>query len=149
MSDTNGVVEYLRTRFGKEADSQAHRAARSIRQWSDELASASDTGEPGSPVDAAMQEIAGVGLRAADYLDQRGFAGIVEDVKDLARRRPLLFAAGAVALGIVIGRVLASARDVSTGDASSSEVSREASSRDASSREASLREGRTPPLPPA
>ncbi|MGW5681682.1 hypothetical protein [Nonomuraea sp. NPDC003754] len=149
MSDTNGVVEYLRTRFGKEADSQAHRAARNIRQWSDELASAADTGEPGSPVDAAMQEIAGVGLRAADYLDQRGFAGIVEDVKDLARRRPLLFAAGAVALGIVIGRVLASARDVSPGDASSSEVSREASSRDASSREASLREGRTPPLPPA
>ncbi|MGV9302171.1 hypothetical protein ACWDLG_02260 [Nonomuraea sp. NPDC003727] len=148
MSDTNGVVEYLRTRFGKEADSQAHRAARNIRQWSDELASAADTGEPGSPVDAAMQEIAGVGLRAADYLDQRGFAGIVEDVKDLARRRPLLFAAGAVALGIVIGRVLASSRDVSPGD-SSSEVSREASSRDASSREASLREGRTPPLPPA
>lgn len=106
MSEPNGVVEYLKERVGREADSQAHRAARGIRQWADELASTTGGGEPGSPVDAAVQEIADAGQRAADYLERRGFAGIARDVGEFARKRPVLFAVGAVAVGFVVGRML-------------------------------------------
>lgn len=106
MSEPNGLVESLRERIGKEADSQAHRAARGIRQWADELASATADGEPGSPVDAAVQEIADAGQRAADYLDRRGFAGIAQDVGELARKRPVLFVAGMVALGFLVRKLL-------------------------------------------
>ncbi|MFE3453658.1 hypothetical protein ACFXJ8_32490 [Nonomuraea sp. NPDC059194] len=110
MSEPNGVVDYLRERIGKEADSQAHRAARGIRQWADELKSMTDEAEPGSPVDTAVQEIVDAGERAADYLERRGFAGIAEDFGGLVRKRPVLIVAGAIAVGFVVGRMIRSSR---------------------------------------
>jgi hypothetical protein len=45
------------------------------------------------------------GHRVADYLADRGPEGLVSEVTDFARRRPLAFVAGAVAFGFLVGRL--------------------------------------------
>ncbi|HMJ75921.1 MAG TPA: hypothetical protein VK507_08105, partial [Iamia sp.] len=43
--------------------------------------------------------------RLADRADELGVQGVVEEVTDLARRRPVLFLAGAATAGILVGRM--------------------------------------------
>jgi hypothetical protein len=43
--------------------------------------------------------------RLADRADELGIQGVVEEVTDLARRRPVLFLAGAATAGLLVGRM--------------------------------------------
>ncbi|WP_433236457.1 hypothetical protein ACQPYK_27120 [Streptosporangium sp. CA-135522] len=99
------VAGRLRERAGEQAQQQSRRAAQGIRQWADELASMGESSKPDSPMSEAVQQIADTGRRAADYLEQRGLSGIVEEVQSFARRRPGVFLAGAAAAGFLMGRL--------------------------------------------
>ncbi|MGC5015168.1 hypothetical protein ACLQ2R_30770 [Streptosporangium sp. DT93] len=99
------VVHQLKGRVGDQAHQQSQRAAQGIRQWADDLAAMGEGAKPDSPVSGVVQQVADQGRRAADYLDQHGLAGAVEDVQTFARRRPGAFLLGAVAAGFLIGRV--------------------------------------------
>ncbi|MGS2647147.1 hypothetical protein [Streptosporangium sp. LJ11] len=99
------VVDRLRNRVGDQAQHQSQRAAQGIRQWADDLASMGEVAKPDSPVSGVVQQVADGGRRAADYLDQHGLTGVVQEVQSFARRRPGAFLAGAAAVGFLIGRV--------------------------------------------
>jgi hypothetical protein len=59
--------------------------------------------------------------RMADRVDELGVQGVVEEVSDLARRRPVLFLAGAATAGILVGRMARAGREAQgASDASSS-----------------------------
>ncbi|MFI6814151.1 hypothetical protein ACIBG7_17175 [Nonomuraea sp. NPDC050328] len=101
---TRRVVGRLRERAGREADSQAQRAAHGIRQWADDLSTMAESSKPDSPINRVTHQIAGGGRRAADYLEQQGFSGAMQDLQQFARRRPALFVLGAIAAGFLAGR---------------------------------------------
>ncbi|GAA2894406.1 hypothetical protein GCM10010517_59090 [Streptosporangium fragile] len=99
------VVDQLRDRVSEQTQQQSRRAAQGIRQWADDLASMSEGGKPDSPVSGVVQQVADGGRRAADYLEQHGLTGVVEEVQNFARRRPGAFLAGALAAGFLVGRL--------------------------------------------
>jgi len=110
------AVDHLRGRVRDEAESQSRRAARSIRNWADDLATMTESGKPDSPVQGVMYQVAGGGRRAADYLEERGLGGAADDLQRFARRRPGLFLAGALAAGFVVGRIVKSGAEVARDD---------------------------------
>lgn len=60
-----------------------------------------DAGRTKELAQSASQHV----TRLADRADQLGVQGVVEEVSDLARRRPVLFLAGAATAGILVGRM--------------------------------------------
>jgi hypothetical protein len=58
-----------------------------------------------SPGRALVSDLGHRGHRVADYLADRGPDGLASEVTDFARRRPLAFVAGAVAVGFLVGRL--------------------------------------------
>jgi hypothetical protein len=99
------MVGRLRGQAGEQVHHQSRRAAQGIRQWADDLSSMSEGGKPDSPVSGVVQQVADGGRRVADYLEQHGLAGAVDEVQSFARRRPGAFLAGAAAMGFLIGRI--------------------------------------------
>nr|WP_062332016.1 hypothetical protein [Herbidospora sakaeratensis] len=109
------AAHQLRGRVRDEADSQTRRAARSLRQWADDLSGMTESGKPDSPVHGVLQQVAGTGHRAADYLEDRGLGGATGDLQDFARRRPGVFLATALAAGFLIGRVAKASTEGTSG----------------------------------
>jgi hypothetical protein len=62
-------------------------------------------GDGDSPGKALVSDLSQRGRRVADYLADRGPEGLVSEVTDFARRRPMAFLAGAVAAGFLVGRL--------------------------------------------
>ncbi|GIH78393.1 hypothetical protein [Planobispora longispora] len=117
------VAGQLRDRVGEQAQHQSRRAAQGIRQWSDDLSSMKEAVKPDSPVHGAVQQIADSGRRAADYLEEHGLAGVVDEVQNFARRRPGLFLAGALVAGFLAGRVAKATTGVTSSDTGSGTTS--------------------------
>ncbi|GIN05160.1 hypothetical protein Pve01_68180 [Planomonospora venezuelensis] len=111
------AMDRLRDRAGEQAQYQSRRAAESIRQWADDLSSMSDAAKPDSPVSGMMHQVADGGRRAADYLEQNGLAGVVEEIQSFARRRPGVFLAGALAAGFLAGRIAKATTGTGSGTA--------------------------------
>ncbi|MBG0826372.1 hypothetical protein HS041_01060 [Planomonospora sp. ID67723] len=112
------AVNQLRERAGEQARYQSRRAAESIRQWADDLASMGEAAKPDSPVSGMAHQVAEGGRRAADYLEQHGLAGVLEEVQNFARRRPGVFLAGALAAGFLAGRMAKATTGTESGAAS-------------------------------
>jgi hypothetical protein len=71
-----------------------------------------------SPVRALVSDVADRTRKTADYLADRGPEGLLADVQDFARRRPVVFLAAAAAAGFVVGRLgkgIAKAKSAETG----------------------------------
>lgn len=104
-AQARSVAVGLRDRAGLEVRSQTHRLAETLRQWSDDLSSMADSGKPDSPARGLVGQVAERGRRMADYLDERGLGGAVDEVQRFARRRPGAFLAGAAVAGFLVGRM--------------------------------------------
>ncbi|MGK5557924.1 hypothetical protein ACSNOI_40600, partial [Actinomadura kijaniata] len=109
------VVQDVRGRVGEEMATQTRRASQVLRQWSDDLADMASGAKPDSPARQVVHQIADGGRQAADYLDDRGVGGAVEELQNFARRRPGLFLAGAALAGFAVGRMAKAARAQATG----------------------------------
>ncbi|WP_017572418.1 hypothetical protein [Nocardiopsis halotolerans] len=105
-SEARHVTGDVQSRLREEAQEQTRRTSRNLRQWSEELSSMADAGDQRSPVSGAVRQVAQGGRGAADFLDERGMDGLVEETRRFARRRPLAFLAGAAVAGFAVGRVL-------------------------------------------
>jgi hypothetical protein len=62
-------------------------------------------GDGDTPGKALVGDLGQRGRRVADYLADRGPEGLLSEVTQFARRRPLAFLAGAVAAGFLAGRL--------------------------------------------
>lgn len=60
--------------------------------------------------------------RFADRADELGVQGVVEEVTDLARRRPVLFLAGAATAGILVGRMARAGKEAQGSNGSSGDT---------------------------
>ncbi|MCG6494314.1 hypothetical protein [Kitasatospora sp. A2-31] len=88
----------------EQAKAQTRRLAQNVRRLAQELEEMAGHGTPDSTATAAVGQIADRGHRVADHLETRGPEGLLEDVRDFARRRPGLFLTGAALAGFALGR---------------------------------------------
>ena len=100
------LAEQAQQQAREQASSQTKRAATGLQDLGSQVRGLTEgrAEEAGVAADAARalaEKIEALGQR----LEQRGFDGTVEDVRDLARRRPGLFLMGAAATGFVVTRL--------------------------------------------
>src|SRR5690606_13499906 len=103
------VAEEVKDKAHDQADRQMDRAAERLHSVADQLESMTqETDQEGILVDYALN-----GARRlhslADHLEQDGIDGIIQDVENFARRRPGMFIAAGMGVGMVLGRWLKSA----------------------------------------
>ena len=107
----------VRSQLSGQVTTQQERAAGGIRTVSDQLRTMADSSEtPGMASNLVTQAATRVG-DVAGWLEGRDPAGLLDDVKQFARRRPGVFIAVAATAGIVVGRL---AKSLTSGNDSSS-----------------------------
>ena len=94
-----------------QVDNKSGQAAAGLRSVAGQLQAIADgrTSEAGPFTGYAQQAAERVGT-IAERLQSNGARGVVDDVTDLARRRPGLFLIGAVGAGFLAGRLLRSGK---------------------------------------
>jgi len=117
---TRSVVADVRRSVAGQLHTGHQQMADGLRRIADDLGAM--TGERGdTPAGQLVQRLSESGRRAADYLQERGPEGLLDDVQDFARRRPGTFLLAAAAAGFVVGRLgRTTARAVRSNDATSS-----------------------------
>ena len=100
------LVEQAQSQLREQAGTQAQKAAGGLRDVSSQVRALSEgrADQAGIAADGARQLAQKIDTLAA-RIDERGFDGTVEDLRDLARRRPGLFLLGAAAAGFAVSRL--------------------------------------------
>jgi len=110
------LVGEARTQVRSQAGDQKDRAVQGLHALGDELDRMSEqAGQSGIATELARQ----VSTRAhelASYLDRREPVDLLDEVRDYARRRPVVFLAGAALAGVVAGRLTRGLAAASSGD---------------------------------
>lgn len=99
------LAEQAQQQVREQVSVQTERAAKGLRDISEQVRALSE-GQPeqaGFAADGARQLAQRI-EQFATRVEQRGFDGTVEDVRQFARRRPALFLAGAAAAGFAVTR---------------------------------------------
>jgi len=110
------LVGETRSQVTEQAGRQHQALVSNLRSLSDELARMSRTGgESGVATELAGQAQQRVAT-LADWLGSREPGQILDEARNFARRRPGTFLVGALAAGVVVGRLARGAVDVHTGD---------------------------------
>lgn len=99
------AVHDLQQRVRAEADSQVQRLSGTLRQWAQDLSGLADNAPSDSPARDLVAQAAHGGHRAADYLDENGMDGTLQNLQAFARRRPGAFLGSAMLAGLVVGRI--------------------------------------------
>ncbi|MCP2032994.1 ElaB/YqjD/DUF883 family membrane-anchored ribosome-binding protein [Okibacterium sp. HSC-33S16] len=102
----------VRSQLSGQVTTQQERAAGGIRTVSDQLRSMADSSDSGMASNLVSQAANRVG-DVAGWLENSDPAGMLDDVKRFARRRPGVFIALAAGAGIVVGRL---AKSLTSGD---------------------------------
>ncbi|BCJ76770.1 hypothetical protein CS0771_63140 [Catellatospora sp. IY07-71] len=88
-----------------QAATQQERVASGLRTLADDLSSMRTGNGSDRMAGDLMQEISSRAHRAADWLEHREPGQLLDEVRDYARRHPGTFLLGALAAGLVVGRL--------------------------------------------
>ena len=102
-NQVRSVAADLRGSVSGQARTQNQRVADGLRQMSDQFGEMGPG--DGSPAGQIVRRLGDGGRRAADYLEDRGPEGLLDDVQEYARRKPGTFLLIAAAAGFAIGRL--------------------------------------------
>jgi hypothetical protein len=106
----------LKSQVSEQAEAQRGRAAEGLRSLGDGLQRMADSGEGPGPAHDLVSEIAGRARAFADYVESRDAGQLLDEARDLARRKPMAFLAGAAVAGAVVGRLSRGALSAATGE---------------------------------
>ena len=100
------LVGQAQSQLHEQATTQTERAAGGLADFGRQLRALGDgqADQAGIAGDAARQ-LAGKVEEIADRIQERGFDGVVDDLRTFARRRPGAFLLSAAATGFVVGRL--------------------------------------------
>jgi len=102
----SSLADETRQQLMKQSAQQKDKAASSLRQLADELERMANGENVGSgPATQLVQQVAGKAHAAAGWLDGRSTGAMVDELRDLGRRKPGTFLLGALAAGVVAGRL--------------------------------------------
>lgn len=114
-TQARSVASDVRSSVTGQARTQNDRLADGLRRMSDEFGRMG-TDTAGSPANEVVRRLSDGGHRAADYLQERGPEGLLDDVQEFARRKPGTFLLAAAAAGFLLGRVGRTAVSASQAD---------------------------------
>lgn len=105
------AVHQISDQVGEQSRSQRDRLSGNLRSLGDDLEKmATDSGASGLAADLA-REVADRAHAISSHLDGREPGELLDDVRSFARNRPGTFLLGALAAGIVAGRLARGAKD--------------------------------------
>jgi uncharacterized membrane protein YccC len=98
------LVGKTRSQLSEQASAQQHSLVETLRDLGDQLAGMADTDKDGTAVELVTQA-RDYARNAADWLDQREPSQVVDELRDLGRRRPGAFLFGSAMAGVLAGRL--------------------------------------------
>ncbi|MBW3615197.1 MAG: hypothetical protein KY439_07815 [Actinobacteria bacterium] len=105
------LVEDARSQLHEQASGQTERLSQTLRKLSDEARALSQgRAEDAGPVRDYVEQAASQLNLVASRIDERGFDGVVDDVRRFARRRPGAFLLGTALAGFAAGRLIKAGR---------------------------------------
>lgn len=120
LDEAKDLWEQTLAQVNEQAGSAAAKLGESVRSLADELFSLGDgTGDGQGPVADLARALAARGDDIADLLSRQGPDGVVQELRRYAGRSPGTFLLGALAAGVVAGRLTRGAKAAGPdGDAS-------------------------------
>jgi hypothetical protein len=94
-----------RSELSQQATSQQQRLAGGLRSLSAEIDEMTGASQRQGIAGQTASQLSGRISEAADFLEQRDFQGVLDELTGFARRRPGAFLLGAALVGVVAGRV--------------------------------------------
>jgi polyhydroxyalkanoate synthesis regulator phasin len=104
------VMDDAMTQVAAQSKEQKDRLAGTLRTFGDDLESMTSQASPGLAADLTRQ-VSGYARSVSDHLQSHEPGELLEDVRRFARRRPGTFLLGALAAGVVVGRLARGAAD--------------------------------------
>jgi hypothetical protein len=119
-AQTRELADKAREQLAHQAASQRDWAVGGLRTIGDELVGMAKGGDDSGPGVRLARAGGELTHKTADFLEQREPAQLLEEVRDLARRRPGAFLAGAALTGLAVGRATRGVKSAHTSDGSGS-----------------------------
>lgn len=113
---TRQLAGDAREQLMDHAGSQRDRAVESLRSIGDELADMSEKAEGSGLGVQLARETGDLSRKAADFLEEREPGQLLDEVRDLARRRPGAFLLGAALAGALAGRATRGVKSAHSSD---------------------------------
>jgi polyhydroxyalkanoate synthesis regulator phasin len=104
------VMDDAMAQVSSQSKEQKDRLAGTLRSLGDDLQSMTSQASPGLAADLTRQ-VSGYARTLGDHLQSREPGELLEDVRQFARRRPGTFLLGALAAGVVVGRLVRGTAD--------------------------------------
>jgi hypothetical protein len=104
------AMSQVTEQLGQQTTDQRDRLVGTLRTFGDQLEEMASSAGPGLAKDAA-REVADRARSLGSTLDGREPGQLLDDVRDFARRRPGVFLLGALAAGVVAGRLVRGATE--------------------------------------
>jgi uncharacterized protein YjbJ (UPF0337 family) len=116
VSQVRGLLDQTRSQVSEQAGGAQQKLGESLRSLSDELRSMGDGSGSGSgPAAELARTLADRGAMVADYVAAKQPGELLQDLRSLAARRPGGFLLGALAAGVLAGRITRGATAGSSG----------------------------------
>jgi hypothetical protein len=104
-AQARNLVSETTSELNHQTSMQQKRAAEGLRAVGSELHAMANRGEQGSLASELVAQVADRVHQAAHWLEHREPGDVLEEVRTLARRHPGAFLAGALAAGVLAGRL--------------------------------------------
>ena len=114
VAQARHVMDQAMTQVSAQSQEQKDRLAGTLRTFGDDLESMTAQANPGLAADLSRQ-VSGYARSIGDHLQSREPGELLDDVRRFARRRPGTFLLGALAAGVVVGRLVRGAADGTAG----------------------------------
>jgi len=116
-SQVRGLVDQATSQVEEQSRSQLDRLAQTLRSYGEDLERMASQGE--GPASGLAQEAADRVRGLSSQLQGREPRDLLDDVRRFARRRPGAFLLGALAAGVVAGRLTRGAKEAQSGSGDS------------------------------
>ncbi|MCW2866446.1 MAG: hypothetical protein JWR20_634 [Marmoricola sp.] len=113
-----GLVDDATSQVDQQTRAQKSRLTETLRTFGDDLDGMAQQQEGSGPARQLVQQVSEQARTLASHLDDREPQELLEDVRRFARRRPGAFLLGAVAAGVVAGRLTRGAKAAKDGGTS-------------------------------
>jgi hypothetical protein len=122
-SQVHGLLDQVTTQVDEQSRSQRDRLVGTLRTFGDDLEKMAAQGDGGIAAELA-QQAAERARSVSSHLDGREPRELLDDVRSFARRRPGTFLLGAMAAGVVVGRLTRGAKAANDGGTTSGSADR-------------------------
>jgi hypothetical protein len=119
-AQARNMVSEAKDQLREQTSAQHKSLVTNLRSLADELGSMATNGEQSGPATDLVGKASDRARSTASWLDQRDPAQLVDELRSFARRRPGVFLAGALAAGVVAGRLTRGVAAAHSSDSSGS-----------------------------